>query len=268
MASTTATAIPTYFDLSWAVISTIGLFNVLISLMVAGIANGFSRVLLVPLVVSAACALANGLCYVAYIAEYPAVNKAVAAIFASLGWTIQEGGLPFYGYMILIPILRGCERRIFLAFFWGLTLITVALRGVATSVEMLFTFQNTFSFDRYQMINRRLCTTCFVTIALAECTTAVFLLREFRSSLRSSSMSPLSGGMLFHYLMRSTEIRVSTLALIGIMRVVTFSYHAIGSGSAEGVASQLDRFAVTLQALFPIVMLQVCPPLKTSQRER
>jgi hypothetical protein len=84
-----ATTISPYFELSWAVLSTIGLNNVLIGFMVAGITGGFSVVLLVPIITSAGCALANGLCYVAWIAEYSVVSKAVAAVFATFGWLVS-----------------------------------------------------------------------------------------------------------------------------------------------------------------------------------
>lgn len=90
MAPNTTNNIPPYFELSWAVISTVGLNNVLVGLMVAGITDGFSIALLVPVVVSAACALGNGLCYIAYIAEYPVLIMAVARAFANLAWLVSE----------------------------------------------------------------------------------------------------------------------------------------------------------------------------------
>ena len=63
----TSSTIPQYYELSWAILSTIGLSNVLVGFMVVGIA-GFSMVALVPLVTSLAAAVANGMCYYAFYA--------------------------------------------------------------------------------------------------------------------------------------------------------------------------------------------------------
>ncbi|KAL6411798.1 hypothetical protein AUP68_04176 [Ilyonectria robusta] len=84
-----STAIPAYFELSWAILSTIGLNNILVGLIVAGITGGFSVVVLVPIVVSAACALANGLYYYTFYADYPAVNTAIASAFMDLAWLVS-----------------------------------------------------------------------------------------------------------------------------------------------------------------------------------
>ncbi|KAJ4074797.1 hypothetical protein BFJ70_g17304 [Fusarium oxysporum] len=58
---------------------------------------------------------------------------------------------------------------------------------------------------------------------------------------------------LFRYLMRSAEVRLALLAVIGIMRVITYSFQTTAQ-SATNVASQLDRFAYTMECLFPFVM--------------
>lgn len=84
-------AIPQYYELSWAILSTIGLTNVLVGLMVMGIV-GCSRVALVPLVVSVATAVANGMCFYAFYADYPMVNTAVASAFGDVCWLV---GRPF-----------------------------------------------------------------------------------------------------------------------------------------------------------------------------
>lgn len=60
-------------------------------------------------------------------------------------------------------------------------------------------------------------------------------------------------GGLFSYLMRSTEIRLASLALVGVTRAITYSFQNTAQ-SAEGVAGQLDRFAYSLECLFPVVM--------------
>ena len=58
-----STAVPVYFEESWAILSSLGLVNVLFGLMIIGITTR-SPVSIVPIVVSVAGAIANGLCYV------------------------------------------------------------------------------------------------------------------------------------------------------------------------------------------------------------
>lgn len=58
-----STAVPVYFEESWAILSSLGLVNVLFGLMIIGITS-LKPVSIVPIVVSVAGAIANGLCYV------------------------------------------------------------------------------------------------------------------------------------------------------------------------------------------------------------
>ncbi|KAL2873846.1 hypothetical protein SGCOL_010994 [Colletotrichum sp. CLE4] len=92
----------------------------------------------------------------------------------------------------------------------------------------------------------------FVLIASLECISSFFLLKTFAEVKSTSLRAALKGG-LFKYLMRSTEVRVATLAVIGTMRAVTYSFQ-IAAQSATNAASQIDRFAYTLECLFPVVM--------------
>lgn len=78
-----------YFELSWAILSTIGIFNTLVGGMVVGIV-GFSMVSLVPVIVSVAMAVANGLCYYAFYANHPVANTAAASVSADLFWLVSE----------------------------------------------------------------------------------------------------------------------------------------------------------------------------------
>jgi hypothetical protein len=84
----TANAIPTYYELSWSILSTIGLLNICLGFMVLGI-TGFSPIWLVPVITSAAGATANGLCYYAFYADYPVVNTAAASAFADVAWLVS-----------------------------------------------------------------------------------------------------------------------------------------------------------------------------------
>jgi hypothetical protein len=78
-----------YYEECWAILSTIGTANVLYGLVIISITKPTS-LLLVPIIVSAAGAVANGLCYYAFYAGYPAVNTAVASGFADFFWLVSR----------------------------------------------------------------------------------------------------------------------------------------------------------------------------------
>lgn len=245
-----AAAIPAYFELSWAILSTIGLSNVVVGVMVMGIV-GFSTVSLVPVVVSAAGAVANGLCYYAFYADYPTVNTAVASAFADVAWLIQEAGLSFYSYAILVRVLRNKERLAFMMLFWTIMLVIAVLRVTILATRIRFIIGDGHEAS-LQLTIDHLHVGYFVSIALVECMSAAFLLRKFNSARTLSAKVTLKGS-LFSYLMRSTEVRLALLAVIGITRAVTYSFQSTAQ-SAEGVTGQLDRFAYTLECLFPVIM--------------
>ncbi|OAQ62465.1 hypothetical protein VFPPC_16660 [Pochonia chlamydosporia 170] len=249
------TATPLYFEESHAIISTIGLVWVLLGITIASIKGRLSAVLLVPIIVSAACALANGLRYIAYFGERSLVTTTIADLFAEFFYLIQETGLPFYGYLILYYILHGRDRAIFLTLFWVLMLVVIVIRVFVIINLGLFSLTHYISLRRFQTITRSLMPIVFVAVALIECITAVFLLRTLRLALLASGKSPLKGGRLVRYLMSSTEIRVASLALIGIARTATYlsQGHEL-TGGTNTVAIQVDMFIIVLQALFPITM--------------
>jgi hypothetical protein len=62
--------------------------NVLIGIVVVGITS-LSPIALVPIVVSAANAIADGLCYFAFYANYPTTPTAIAAGFADVFWLVS-----------------------------------------------------------------------------------------------------------------------------------------------------------------------------------
>jgi hypothetical protein len=78
-----------YFELSWAILSTIGLANVVHGFMVIGII-GRSRIVFVPITVSAAGALANGLCYYAFYSNYALEGKLAASAFGDFFWLVSR----------------------------------------------------------------------------------------------------------------------------------------------------------------------------------
>lgn len=92
----------------------------------------------------------------------------------------------------------------------------------------------------------------FVLIAVLECLSAYFLLTVFASAKTTSLKAAIRTG-LFQYLMRSAEVRLAMLAILGTMRAITYSFQTAAQ-SATDIASQLDRFAYTMECLFPIIM--------------
>lgn len=89
MAATADAVIPRFFNTPYSVLTTIGLNNVLLGFMVAGISGKFSILVLVPMVNSVAVCLVNGLWYYTYTANYAAVNQAIACSFMNLAFLVS-----------------------------------------------------------------------------------------------------------------------------------------------------------------------------------
>lgn len=79
-----------YFELTWAILSTIGLNNFLLGFLILSII-GSCPIAAVPIIVSAAGAVANGLCVVAFYSTYPIHGRIIAAAIADICWLV---GLP------------------------------------------------------------------------------------------------------------------------------------------------------------------------------
>ncbi|KAJ2896200.1 hypothetical protein MKZ38_005768 [Zalerion maritima] len=244
-----AAASPVYYEGSWAILSTIGIANTLYGMLVVGITN-LTPLTSIPIVVSVAVAIANGLCFYSYYADYPLYSRLVASAFADVFWLIQEAGLPFYSFFILLPILRDRPRKIFLTLFWLGTISTVAFRtGILVCRVRLMLSEA----GGLQSVVNYLHVGYYASIALVEIVGAVFLLRIFAQAKKMTSQLP-SPSSLFGYLMRSTELRIALLALLGIARSVTHSFQTEAQ-AATGLASQLDRFVYTLQCMFPVMLM-------------
>ncbi|KAL8381931.1 hypothetical protein RB595_005945 [Gaeumannomyces hyphopodioides] len=263
MASNCTAENPPYFQTVWAATSVYGLANVIAGLMIVGITGRFSAVVLVPIATSAGSAFGNGLGYYVFRLQPPPplLNQAVAYVFGEITWMIHEAGLPFYGYAILVPILRGNQHVIFLTLFWGCISIILVVRVALIVFGLRFMLDedpSPVTAATYSTLNARLHLGYFVPIAMAETVTAIFLLKRFNSTLRSSISSGLKGAKLYRYFLRSTEIRLASLALIGIARSITFSFAAFLPGMGMGpmpVAMQIDEFVMLLGSWFPVVML-------------
>lgn len=80
---------PVYFEQCWSILSTIGIANVLFGWTVIGI-TGLSASTLIPIVVSAAGAVANGLCYYVYYESPPSANATAASAGADITWLVSS----------------------------------------------------------------------------------------------------------------------------------------------------------------------------------
>ena len=104
----------------------------------------------------------------------------------------------------------------------------------------------------YQDTVNRLHMAYFPLLAVLECLSAYYLLTTF-AKVKMNAFKRASKSSLFQYLMRSTEVRLALLALVGIMRAVTYSFQQTAQ-SATNIAGQIDRFAYTLECLFPMII--------------
>lgn len=152
--------------------------------------------------------------------------------------------------MILTRLLRNKSRRIFKGLFWAAMLGIVALR---VSIAVLRVGIVKGNGDGSQSLINGLHVGYFVLIATVECISAFFLLRTFQKATVLSRETAIRTD-LFRHLMRSTEGRLALLAVLGTMRAITYSFQ-VSAQSATSVASQLDRFAYTLECMFPVMML-------------
>ncbi|ESU10175.1 hypothetical protein SNK03_005689 [Fusarium graminearum] len=217
-----------YYELSWSILSTIGIANALFGLMVAGITS-FGPVSIVPIVTSAAGAIANGLCYYAfYDKDTSATSAAIASIFADILWL----------------------WIVFATLYWSMILSVTAIRVVIAAVRARRILQG---LDDDQSLINHLHMGYFILIALLECVSSFFLLRVFGSA-KSTSLSAAIKAGLFRYLMRSTEVRLALLAVLGVMRAITYSFQN-SQQMATNLASQIDRFAYSMECMFPVMMI-------------
>ncbi|KAF4442814.1 hypothetical protein F53441_11642 [Fusarium austroafricanum] len=240
--------VPVFFELSWSILFTICMGNVLLGCLVCGITN-WTLLAAVPMISSAAGAIANGLCYYVYYEKNPAMPTAIASVFADTFWLVQEAGLLFYSYIILKRVLRGMRWRVFMSLFWSGIVGIIAVRIVIITfrVKSILAGNN----DLLMTINH-IHIAYFGLIASLECLSAYFLMVIFTSAKASSAEIARSGG-LFQYLARSTEMRVALLALQGTLRAVTHSFKTAGQ-TAENIATQLDRFFYAVFCLYSMVL--------------
>lgn len=136
----------------------------------------------------------------------------------------------------------------FLSIFWFLIAAIVGIRFSITGCRVRNIKGGSVELET---IIGRLHIGYFIAIAAIETLSALFLLRVFIKA-RQDSAELASRGGLFRYLAQSTELRLATLALIGISRAITYSFQK--SVKASNVTGQIDRFVFTLECMFPAMM--------------
>ena len=95
----TPDAVPVYFEQSWAILSTIGLINLFFGITVVGITS-LSPISIVPIVVSIATAIANGMCYYAFYANYSRGATVAAGVAADLFWLVRVFFLLPFSFLV------------------------------------------------------------------------------------------------------------------------------------------------------------------------
>ncbi|KAL2860998.1 uncharacterized protein BJX67DRAFT_391646 [Aspergillus lucknowensis] len=237
-----------YFESNLAALSTIGLWLTGVGVY-AILITRFSALHTIPVVASVACAVANGLSYHAFWTSSFGVNKAVASGFADVFWPTQEISLSFYSYQILSCTLTGRDRSAYRCGFWVCLLALVAVRVailVLRTVEILHEpdFKSLIGFLHVGY---------FALLAVLETCSSWLLIRFF---LNAHGMAPAGSRTLylFKFLLRSTELRVSALSVIGITRATAYPFQ-IAEHLVVNIPNQIDRFAYTLECLFPVILM-------------
>jgi hypothetical protein len=157
--------------------------------------------------------------------------------------------MSFYSYIILTRLLTRRSRLIFTCLFWAIVVAICALRVfiLMGRIKIIPSPE-----DNTQQVVNYLHTGYFSLIALLECTSAFFLLREYASARKVAKDACLTGSLLQH-LMRGTETRVASLALIGLSRSIAYIFNQ-ALPEAVTTAGQFDRFIYTLECMLPIMI--------------
>lgn len=267
--SSSSNLTPVYFETSWSILSTLSIFNILFGIVVIRLTT-ISPISLVPIIISAASALANGLSYIVEYSDGSKTSISVAAVFAEFALLVQEAGTLFYSYLILTQLLHCRPRVTYISLFWSSLAVTIILRLSITVCRAhdILTWQdpaNSTIGSRPNSLERavtNLHIPYYILLASNELLSAIFLLRKLASARRTSLMFT-KNCTLFNYLMRSTQLRLSILGTIWIGRAILFGIMGRDSQSArfgEELGARTwtesaDRFLYVGECLFPVAWL-------------
>lgn len=259
-----------FFESSLAVFSSIGLCLTGVGIWAMFITR-LSPLHAVPMVTSTACAVANGLSYYAVYTPASPPQQAVASVFADLCWLvcrppaalsdpanvrveIQEAGLSLYNYLILVHALQGRTRSIYRCIFWILIvaiavvrisiLVLRALEALAAPTSGPASLKTPIDFLHIGY---------FTSIAVVDTYSSMFLIR-FLLEAYWSAPAPSPTRSVYIVLLWSAEMRLSSLCFISITRAATYPFHVVAY-HAVSVPNQIERFAYTLDCLFPMIFM-------------
>lgn len=143
----------------------------------------------------------------------------------------------------------------FLVAFWVLMTGVAAVRTAIAVYRLHSIADDTDAGPERQILILRLHVGFFCLVALLEAVSSFILVVKLNGASRISTRAALQNksSTLFRHLMRSTVVRVGTLALVGITRAIT-SYFSISAQDPNSTASVLDSCAYIAECAFPIFM--------------
>lgn len=162
---------------------------------------------------------------------------------------VQETSLALYSYLILRhDLIIGYSK------FFRITFFSFLFSAAIFKLSILYfrlQYLSTPS-DTSQHLIQMLHIGYFISLALCECLSAIFLIRSFRMAHRASSDAAITNHFLQHML-SSTQIQVSLLAVIGTSRAIAYPFQN-SAQAAISIAGQFDRLIYTFETLFPILL--------------
>lgn len=141
---------------------------------------------------------------------------------------------------------------IYLLIFW---ILMAAIVGIRVAIMTSRAQGLLHGSDTLQYLVAHLHMGYFIAIALLEILSSGLLIKLFRDTHRST-LEFMSTSNILQQLIRTTEMRLATLALIGTGRSITYSFQT-ASQEVTSLAGQFDRFLYTMECLFPFIMLYV-----------
>lgn len=163
---------------------------------------------------------------------------------------MQEVALSFYSYQILLHTLPNRSRLPYLIVFWPCIAIAIILR---VAILVLRAYETLHESSAFKSSISFLHIGYFTIMAVVETYSSFFLLRFFLKAYRTVPISSRTRYLL-RYLLRSTELRVASLALIGITRAAAYPFQ-VTEQHAVNIPNQIDRLVYTVECLFPIILM-------------
>lgn len=167
---------------------------------------------------------------------------------------VQEAGLSFYSYLIVLQLLQGRVRFAFMVVFWTLITMIATVRVTISAYRMRIILYD-LSESEYQTILSSFHITTFCLIALVEVICSLTLLVKLNKAHSTSARlgHQKKSSNLFRHMMRSTTVRLIILASIGITRAITYSF-SMQSQDQISKESRIDFCAYISECTYPFFM--------------